>query len=129
MILYHATYISYLDSILDKGLIPNYKNVWKISKKYVYLATSPKDALSFAESAFASSQANLPFDYNETICILKINTRKLDIDKLAADENMILSSCEDTCSFQYDGIIPPCSINVHSILTSQDRINKLLLEI
>lgn len=114
MKLYHATYGVYLDSILKKGLIPNYKTNWDFSGRYIYLTSDPDIAQDFAETADMA-----PEEYLNDIVILEIDIKDLDENKLRLDDNITQDEDnEEPYSFQYIDIIKP------ELLTVYDRIKE-----
>lgn len=105
-VLYHATCEPRLDSILRNGLGANVlaKN-WDDSKDgVVYLAVDPDIAESYAETS-----ENVPEEYLDSIVILEINTRLLDINKFSIDQNVLDN---DGSTIEYEGVIPPLAIKV-----------------
>lgn len=116
---YHATYGAYLDSIMEKGLIPNYNATYgPLSKSYVYLSTDEDNALSFA------SMANVPEEHVDMIVVLRIDDQYLNIENLEIDRNVMYDwETEEEFldsvggmpySFQYNGPIPPEAITIYS---------------
>ena len=64
----------------------------------VYLADDPDIAESYAEA-----NENCPESYLDHIIIFKINTSKLDKNKLFIDENV---QDDDVSTYEYHGIVP-----------------------
>ena len=98
--LYHATYKALLPSIKATGLDnTEAKLSWEDSKLgYVYLATDPEVAASYAETSEA-----VPDDWLDEIIILTIDSNKLDPEKLFIDQN-VQDNEGDT--LEYRGVIP-----------------------
>lgn len=114
--LYHATYGEYLDSIMEKGLIPGYHTNWEFSwSKVVYLTTDPDIAESMAETAELIYE-EAP-ELMEDIVILKIDRAGLDKSKLQADENI---NIDNNYSFQYKGKISPQYISIYKRIKAND---------
>jgi hypothetical protein len=111
MKLYHATYGAYLESILEQGLIPNYRTNWDFSGRYIYLTSDPEIAFYFAETA-----EMVPEEYLNDIVILEINLEGLDENKLRLDDNITQDEDdeEEPYSFQYKGIIKPEFISIYN---------------
>jgi len=114
MKLYHATYSAYLDSILEKGLIPNYNTNWDFSERYIYLTSDPEIALYFAEAA-----EEVPEEYLDEIVIIEVNIEDLNVDKLRVDDNISQDEEEEPYSFQYKGTIDPELITIHDIIKNK----------
>lgn len=112
--LYHATYRPLLRSIKKHGIVPGgkrFKNFdW--SKNFVYLAEQPENAISFVEVA---ENDDIPEDWIDDIVVLEVDVSKLNLTKMAPDENWNPAVADDEVgyrSFQYDGIIPTDAIKV-----------------
>ena len=101
--LYHATYKPFLKSILDKGLGNTHRKMWSDSKGkgIVYLATDAEEAISYAEEAEWLDDVEDEDKYLNHIIVLKIDTDKLDKNKLFSDENVI----DGDSTYEYHGII------------------------
>jgi len=108
-VLYHATYRPYLQSIIEKGLVPNFSQTWDISQEgAVYLDISPNAAESYAETADGPAISQ---EYIDDIIILAIDTNHLDKNLLSHDSNINFdSSGEGVTSFEYWGTIPSSAI-------------------
>lgn len=124
MKLYHATYGAYLDSILEKGLIPNYKTNWDFSGRSIYLTDDPDIAQDFAETADMA-----PEEYLNDIVILEVDLNDLDQDKLTLDDN--ITQCEDEddedCqpySFQYNGTIKPQLLTIFKRIKEKTKVKQ-----
>ena len=103
--LYHATFSKLLRKIKKCGYLGNspYK-LWSDSnKKYVYLATDPDEAYSYAETALDDCDNERLYDMleDDDIVILEIDTKYLDKNKLFKDENVV----DGETTYQYEGII------------------------
>lgn len=96
--LYHATYKKLLKKIKVSGLDSSKtKRSWSSSVPgYIYLATDPDQAGSYAEIA-----DEVPESYLDNIIILTIDTSFLDPNKLYIDRNN-----QNNDTFEYRGIIP-----------------------
>lgn len=110
--LYHGTFRAYLDSIEEKGLIPNFHSNWDLDdgyekSGYIYLSNDIDFCGSMVES---SENEDIPDEYFDDIIVLEIDTKYLDLSKLKLDENYKSNSFDDTWSFQYKGIISPEAI-------------------
>ena len=118
MKLYHATYGAYLDSILEKGLIPNYKTNWDFSGRYIYLTSDPDIAQSFAETADKA-----PNEYLKDIVIFEVDLKDLDQDKLRVDDNITQDENEEDepYSFQYSGTIRPSLLTVYKRIQEETK--------
>lgn len=111
---YHATYRALLDEILDGGIVPGGKDIQNFdwSGKYVYLAETPENAISFVENA---ENESIPEEWLDDIVVLEVDVSKLDLTNMAPDENWnpsIEDGEEGYRSFQYNGIVPPEAIRV-----------------
>lgn len=111
---YHATYRALLDEILDGGIVPGGKDIQNFdwSGKYVYLAETPENAISFVENA---ENESIPEEWLDDIVVLEVDMSKLDLTNMAPDENWnpsIEDGEEGYRSFQYNGIVPPEAIRV-----------------
>lgn len=103
--LYHATFSKLLRKIKRCGYLGKspYK-LWSDSNnKYVYLATDPDEAYSYAETALDDCDNERLYDMleDDDIVILEIDTRYLDKNKLFKDENVV----DGETTYQYEGII------------------------
>ena len=92
--LYHATYKPYWEEIKKEGFIKpgkhyNWSDIFK-TYRYIYLSTDYDNAYSYAETA-----EDIPEELLNQIVVLEIDTNKLDIDSISADENQIYDSDED----------------------------------
>lgn len=97
--LYHATYVAYLPSIMKLGLGAVQKKNWCFSKHgTVYLCTDPFMAISFCEAAEEVKNEV----YDSGIVLLSIDESRLTLP-LISDENIKDGSY--TC-FEYHGVIP-----------------------
>ena len=117
MKLYHATYGAYLDSILEQGLIPNYKTNWDFSGRYIYLTSDPDIAFYFAETADRA-----PEEYLNDIVIFEIDITDLDQDKLRLDDNITQDENdeEEPYSFQYKGTIRPQLLSIYKRVQNKE---------
>lgn len=97
--LYHATYLTYYQSIREKGLVSGCRKSWSTSKDgVVYLAPTPELACSFAETA-----EDVPDEtYASGIICLGIPYPSLNEALPQDDENFRDGGC-----FTYAGRIPP----------------------
>lgn len=80
--LYHATYMIHKDEILKSGLkLPegksNYEGMY--AGEYIYLAATPEEAESYAETA-----DNVPEEWLDEIIIFKV---EVDMEDLELDPN------------------------------------------
>lgn len=112
--LYHATYRALLDEILSDGIIPGGKDIQNFdwSKKFVYLAETAENAISFVENA---ENESIPEEWLEDIVVLEVDVSKLDLTNMAPDEHWnpsVEDGDEGYQSFQYNGIVPPEAIKV-----------------
>lgn len=103
--LYHATFSKLLRKIKKCGYLGNspYK-LWSDSNnKYVYLATDPDEAYSYAETALDDCDNERLYDMleDDDIVILEIDTKYLDKNKIFRDENVV----DGETTYQYKGII------------------------
>lgn len=103
--LYHATFSKLLRKIKRCGYLGNspYK-LWSDSNnKYVYLATDPDEAYSYAETALDDCDNERLYDMleDDDIVILEIDTKYLDKNKIFRDENVV----DGETTYQYEGII------------------------
>ena len=103
--LYHATFSKLLRKIKRCGYLGNspYK-LWSDSNnKYVYLATDPDEAYSYAETALDDCDNERLYDMleDDDIVILEIDSKYLDKNKLFKDENVV----DGETTYQYEGII------------------------
>lgn len=110
--LYHGTFRAYLDSIEEKGLIPNFHNNWDVDDGYqksglLYLSNDIDFCGSMVES---SENQDIPEEYFDDIIVLEIDTSYLNLKNLELDENYSSSNSAGIRSFQYRGIIPPEAI-------------------
>ena len=98
--LYHATYKPLLKKIKEHGLNTTMsKKNWEDSKPgVVYLAVDPDVAESYAETNDVVSD-----DWLDQIIILKIDTSKLDKQKIKPDSNV---RNDDNDTLEYHGAIP-----------------------
>ena len=118
MKLYHATYTDLLPMIENNGLGNSpYKNWSDSQNKFVYLASDPYEAYSYAETF--EDEDNVQ-DYQESeIVVFEIDSNKLDVLKLHKDDNVI--GGEST--FQYEGVIP---FEHLKIVDLNEQINEVL---
>lgn len=112
--LYHATYRPLLDEIMSSGIVPGGKDIQNFdwSGKFVYLTEGVENAISFVE---ASENDDIPEEWLDDIVVLEVDVSKLDLTKIAPDENWNPSTGEGEegyRSFQYDGIVYPDAITV-----------------
>jgi hypothetical protein len=98
--LYHATYKPLLASIIRKGLdTSKSKKSWEDSiPGYVYLATDPYIAISYAETS-----EYVPDEWLDEIIVLTIDSTKLDPNRLFIDSNVQDNEGE---TLEYRGVIP-----------------------
>jgi len=106
--LYHATYKPFLKSIKEKGLGNTGRKMWSDSKGrgVVYLALDKDVAYSYAETAEWLDDVEDYDKYADNIIVLKIDTNKLDKEKLFIDENVL----DNDSTVEYHGIIPFTSV-------------------
>lgn len=105
MKLYHATYSKLLKKIQKQGYLGNspYK-LWSDSdNRYVYLASDPDEAYSYAETALDEIDNEKLYDMleDDEIVVLETDTKYLDKNKLFKDKNVI----DGETTYQYEGII------------------------
>lgn len=105
MKLYHATFSKLLRKIKKVGYLGNspYK-LWSDSdNRYVYLASDPDEAYSYAETALDEIDNERLYDMleDDEIVVLEIDTKYLDKNKLFKDKNVI----DGETTYQYEGII------------------------
>ena len=110
--LYHGTFRAYLDSIEEKGLIPNFHNNWDLDDGYqesgvLYLSNDIDFCGSMVES---SENEDIPEEYFDDIIVLEIDTSYLNLKNFELDKNYSSNGHGDTWSFQYRGTIPPEAI-------------------
>ena len=100
--LYHATFKKFLPLIMQHGLGAQKRTLWSDSKlNTVYLSKDLDVAVSYAEVAL-DFEENEDLNYDDII-VLKIDSSKLDRDKLFVDSN-VTDNKGDT--LEYHGIIP-----------------------
>jgi hypothetical protein len=98
MKLYHATYLAYHDSIMEKGLNGcGQKNYTDSVLGVTYLASDFDEALSYAETSELA-----PDDVIDEIIVFEINSETLDSQLLFADRNVV----DGDSTFEYHGVIP-----------------------
>jgi hypothetical protein len=106
---YHATYICYIDDILEQGLRPGMRKNWgQSSPNHIYLSTNTGQARSWARGGF-----DAPSGYEFSVVILEINPAEPDFnwDLLDFDQGSNGSDIlRDT--FEYRGTIPPTILQV-----------------
>ena len=103
----HATFRSNVQSIWEKGLLPNHEVCnFNWCEKGVYLCSDLELAKSFVE---ASENPNISNEQIDNLIVLFIDTATLDKTKLDNDPNMRDEAIGKSC-FIYRGIIPPSSI-------------------
>lgn len=118
MKLYHATYSDLLPMIKKIGLGNSpYKNWSDSNNKFIYLASDPDEAYSYAETL--EDEDNIQDYQNSDIIVLEIDSNDLDLSKLSNDENVIGGNS----TYQYEGIIP---FNKLKILDFNEEINEVL---
>lgn len=105
MKLYHATFSKLLRKIKKVGYLGNspYK-LWSDSdNRYVYLASDPDEAYSYAETALDEIDNERLYNMleDDEIVILETDTKFLDKSKLFKDKNVI----DGETTYQYEGII------------------------
>lgn len=110
--LYHATFQSFVASIMQQGLKPseegqNYVNPPDDSGPYIYLANDPDLAYSFAEE---SENELIPDD--EPIVVLQIDLSDGQKKFLDFDRNIINASEEIGC-YQLPCVIPPECLSIY----------------
>lgn len=100
MKLYHATYEDLIPSIERLGLGGSSSRYeWSDSKEgVVYLATSPEVAISYAEA-----NDEVPESWLDNIVVFKVESNKLDQDKLMHDDNV---QDNDGSTYEYHDVIP-----------------------
>jgi len=114
-VLYHATYMPLVESIMKHGIVPGGKKLKNFdwSKNFVYLAADKNNAISFVECA---ENDNIPEEWLDEIVVFSVDVSKLDKSKLSPDEHWNPSVADDEAdgwqSYQYSGIIPPDAINL-----------------
>ena len=97
--LYHATYGQLVKKIKSKGLGNTKRTYWEDSKPgVVYLADDPDVAESYAEA-----NEDCPESYLDHIVIFKVDTSKLNKDKLFVDKNV---NDDEIHTYEYHEIIP-----------------------
>lgn len=109
MKLYHATFQSYLGSILELGLVPSTHSNWDgCIPGFVYLSNSSDVAVSFCEASDLTPQEV----YDSGICCFEIDSSKLNIELLFDDPNILDEPCDDTQCFAYAGTISPAFLQL-----------------
>ena len=100
MKLYHATYEDLIPSIERFGLGGSSSGYeWTDSKEgVVYFASSPEVAISYAEA-----NDDVPESWLDNIVVLKVDSNKLDQDKLMHDQNV---QDNDGSTYEYHDVIP-----------------------
>lgn len=102
--LYHATYMYYLDNIKKQGLIPNFVDNWEgmsSEQKGVYLTSNKDVAISFIETANVDEDV-----YNSKGVLLAIDESSLDKSLLHIDQNFAEDEYDKySKSYVYEGII------------------------
>ena len=101
-----------MDSIEEKGLIPNFHNNWDLDDGYqesgvLYLSNDIDFCGSMVES---SENEDIPEEYFDDIIVLEIDTSYLNLKNFELDKNYSSNGHGDTWSFQYRGTIPPEAI-------------------
>lgn len=109
MKLYHATFESYMPSILEHGLIPStHSNWYGCASGFVYLSNNPDVAVSFCEASDATPQEV----YDSGICCLEVDKEKLNTKLLFDDPNILDKPCDDGLCFAYAGSISPACLQI-----------------
>lgn len=105
MKMYHATYASYLSSILECGLgaLTPHKNWSQSEKGVVYLSSNPDCAISMAET----SEMVPDVIYNSGIILLSVDCSGLC---LVPDRNIQDEPAD--IYYEFHGIIPPDRLTV-----------------
>lgn len=105
MKMYHATYASYLSSILERGLgaLTPHKNWSQSVRGVVYLSSNPDCAIDMAES----SEMVPDVIYNSGIILLSIDCSGL---YLVPDRN--IQDAPADIYYEFHGIIPPDRLTV-----------------
>ena len=105
MKMYHATYASYLSSILERGLgaLTPHKNWSQSEKVVVYLSSNPDCAIDMAES----SEMVPDVIYNSGIILLSVDCSGLC---LVPDRN--IQDAPADIYYEFHGIIPPDRLTV-----------------
>lgn len=106
--LYHATYAPYYKKIKQDGYIKAGVNKnWSISGDFIYLCRHFDNAVDYAETA-----EEVPEEYLDEIIVLKIDTDKLELDKLDIDHNQVygydynVEDLDNIEEFEYSADIP-----------------------
>ena len=125
MKLYHATYSKLLKKIQKQGYLGNspYK-MWSDSdNRYVYLATDPDEAYSYAETALDDLEDEKLYNMlkDDEIIVLETDTKYLDKKKLFKDANVI-----DGTTYQYEGIINCQCLRIFDMNRYDDEIKECL---
>lgn len=109
--LFHATFHSYLPSIIRHGLGARQCKNWSNSERnVVYLTDDQEVACSFCEAAEETTDEV----YNSGIIILEIDAHGLELE---VDSNIIVDTDDESPLFMlYRGIIPAGRIRNISIL-------------
>lgn len=111
-ILYHATYVPLLRSIMTYGLGGKTKRRnWEDSVKGTSYLAEDKDV---AES-YAETSDMVPESWLDKIIVLKVKTDKLDIRLFGKDKNNLSGD-----TFEYRGVIPPTEIEVMNYPPAED---------
>ena len=109
MVLYHATFEPWVQSIVEKGLIPRFHKVWEDCEEGIFLANDPYEAESYCEIA---ENEDIPEDWLDDIVVFVIDISKLDPALLGVDPHniIVISPCEPVHTWIYRGIIPTDAI-------------------
>jgi hypothetical protein len=111
-VLYHATFKNNLESIKQRGLLPNFDGIvkcWEDCKNGVYLHKNADVAASYVE---AVDNPGIPNEWIETesnIVVLEIDTSNLNKNLFEFDPNLRDELRYD--SFLYIGNIPFNAVN------------------
>lgn len=108
--LYHATFRSNLNEILENGLIAGKRKNFKDSKKAIYLADDISLCI-FMMRSYKTCGYKKPELVDDDLVILKINMNDIDTKKLKYDSNLEGHPFHKH-SFEYRGVIAPYLIDV-----------------
>ena len=115
-ILFHATYVAYLDDIKREGLRPGVHRNWEWSAPdSVHLSVIPDIAYGYTHDAM---DANWEAQRSGVI-LLSVNTDLLDPELFARDPNLP-GNHWSSAGFLYKGVIPPAAFKVMGILEEKD---------
>lgn len=113
-ILYHATYVAYLPSILSKGLGGVTHRNWSVSTGDVCLTSDPENAIAYAEIVYEAEAGLSEEVFHSGIALLQVDVKGL---RLYPDINIIHDEGEDpSIHFVVRGIIPPARLRLLRVI-------------